>query len=110
MNLKQIATIAGTVTAIAGAAAVFGIKEFPRPAWASELKQLAGEVVTLKSSVTAQQLEAAKLSEYRNLSQQEAFKLEGKPVPQILVEEQIKLQSRVNELEDELENLRGAGN
>lgn len=105
MQLKTIATVAGTITAVAAALAVFGVKDIPRPAWSGELKALAGEVVTLKSEVTAQQLEAAKFSWFRNKRQQAEYA--DHEVPNFLLEEQSKLETLMGQLEAELEDLRG---
>lgn len=104
MNWTKLTTVATGIVAVAGAAAVFGLKEVPRPAWSSEMQSIAGNLIELDSRVTAQQLEAAKLRYYQNLREQAEFN--GHLVPDYLIEEQVQLEQLIDELEIRLEKLR----
>lgn len=104
MNLQTISLVAGTVVAVAGALAVFGVKDVPRWAWHSEHVQLAGDLTELDSRVTSQQLDDAKLQLYQN--QREQRKYPAGDYPPILLDEQIDLERRIDDLQEHLDDLR----
>lgn len=104
---KVIVTTASGVTAVAGALAVFGVDEIPRPAFASEVIQLAGEVTELDSRVTSQQLDDAKLQLYQNRREQVTAEREHNAIPLFLLEEQTVLERRIDNLQHRLQKLRG---
>lgn len=100
---KAIGIAAGALVAVAGALAVFGVDEVPRPAWSGELKALAGNVVELDSRVTSQQLDDTKLRYFQNARERRKF-----PDDDLLIQEQVGLESKIDELEYRLDELRDA--
>ena len=104
MDIKTVGILAGTVVSVAAALAVFGVERVPRPAWASEVFELAGSLVELDSRVTAQQLDAAKGRYYDNLREQDKY--DAGEEPDYLLDEQIFLERQIDDLEDRLEDLR----
>ena len=106
-SIKTIGIITGTTVSIAAALAVFGVDNIPRPAWASEVIELAGNVTELNSRVTAQQLEDTRLRYYRNLSEQDQYAPGSEP--DYLIQEQTALETHMDLLESIMEELRDTG-
>lgn len=102
-QFRAVGIAAGAIIAVAGVFAVFGVDEIPRPAWSSELKALAGNVVELDSRVTSQQLDDTKLRWFQNAREQKKF-----PDDDLLIEEQVSLERKIDELEYSLNELRDA--
>jgi len=103
---KSITTTATGIVAIAGALLVFDI-QFPRPAWASELKQLSGYILEIDNKVTSQQLDEAKLQLYRNIRERSTYERRQDPVPHFLIQERVILERQIDNLQDHLDSLRG---
>ena len=106
-SIKTIGIITGTTVSFAAALAVFGVDSLPRPAWASEVMELAGELIELDSRVTAQQLDDTKLQYYQNLREQD--KHDAGFEPEYLIDEQILLERRIDDLGARLDQLRTTG-
>ena len=104
MRIKTISMICGAVLSVAAVGTLIGIKEVPRPAWSNELIRVASDVTELDSRVTAQQLDDAKLRYYQNQREQSEYPRAN--VPDYLIDEQILLERRMDELEDRLDDLR----
>ena len=102
---KIISSVATGVVAISTAFIVLGL-EFPRPAWASELKALAGHVIELDSTITSQQLDDTRLRLYQNERERRAYITENSAVPQFLISERVLLERQIENLTQHLDTLR----
>jgi len=103
---KKITSVAAGVVTLAGAATVLGVKEFPRPAWSSEVVELAGSLVELDSRLTSQQLDDTKLRLYQNQREQRKADREENQIPLFLLKEQTDLERIIDDLETRLNKLR----
>ena len=108
-RLTNISLIASCVIAVAGAMAVFKI-EFPRPAWSAELKQLHSQVLILDSTLTSQQLDNNKLRLFQNKREQLSWYKETGTIPEFLLNEQILLERKIDDLQTHLDFLRSQAN
>lgn len=105
---KTIITICGGITTVAATATVLGIKELPRPAWASEVYEVAENMVELDSRLTSQQLDDTKLRLYQNLREQRQADRDENAIPTFLLKEQTELERQIDNLQNHLDNLRKA--
>jgi hypothetical protein len=103
---KSITTVASGIVVIGGAIVVLDV-EFPRPAWASEIKQLSGYVIELDNKVTSQQLDEAKLQLYRNLRERSRYDASGESAPFFLTQERVILERQIETLQSHLKSLIG---
>ena len=100
---KTITAIAASIVAVGGALAVLGVENVPRPAMSSELRELAGAHVELDSRVTSQQLDDAKSWQFKIKRE-----LKVRPDDELLIEELISTDRKINDLEHRLDELRSA--
>jgi len=103
-RIKTFSIVTGAALSAVALLAVFGVDNIPRPAWASEVIELAGNVTELNSRVTSQQLEDTRLQYYRNLREQDQH--EPGSEPDYLIDEQAALESRMDLLESIMDELR----
>lgn len=105
-KFMTISGIASGIVAIAGVFALLDI-EIPRPAWAGEVRELNAKVLEIESTVTSQQLDDAKLRLYQNQREQIEWQQEIGTVPEFLLNEQVLLERKVDNLQDTLDDIRG---
>lgn len=102
---KTLTAIASGIIVISGALVILGI-EFPRPAWASEIKELSGYIVEVDNKVTSEQLDKAKLQLYRNLRESADYRDRGERIPSFINQERVMLERSIDELQTHLDYLR----
>ncbi len=102
-TVKAIAAVSAGIVSIAAALAVLGVNDFPRPAWSSELRELIGQHIELDSRVTSQQLDDTRLRWFQNDREQRQY-----PDDPNLLQEQIILDRKIDDLTNRLEELRDA--
>lgn len=96
---------ASAIAAVFATAAAVGM-QIDRPAWISEVQQLAGEVQKLDAQVTNEILRGVQARIYQNEREQQGYKSRGEPVPQYLIEDRARLERDRRYLERKLEELR----
>ena len=102
---KIVASTATGLVAVATALTLIGL-EMPRPAWASELKALAGHVVALDNALTASQLDDTRLRLYQNERERRTYITDNLAVPQFLITERVILERQIEDLTQHLNSLR----
>lgn len=100
----MIALYAGAITGVLGAAATIGM-QVDRPAWKSEVVQLAGEVRQIDARITTETLNGVQTRIYQNEREQQAYQKRGEAVPNYLIQERARLESDRRSLERKLEEL-----
>lgn len=102
---KSISSFATGIVAISSVFIVFEL-EVPRPAWASEIKDLSTYVIEVDNKITSLQLDEAKLQLYKNIRERKKFEEEGRRIPLFLLQEKVILERKINRLETHLKSLR----
>jgi len=101
-----------SITATAtGLMSIIGVLTFleisiPRPAWASELREIAEYLVDVDSRVTSQQLDEARLQLYRNIRERSGYERRDEEIPDFLTQERVILERRIENLQEHLDFLR----
>lgn len=108
-SLVMIGSVAGALTAIAGAFAVFGVP-VPRPAWAAELKQVEQKILEIDNIITSEQLDETTLRLYRNIREQQIYINRGEDIPDFLLSERSTLEGRQRVLQLRLDNILESSN
>lgn len=102
---KTLTSVATGIIAIAGAFVILDI-EFPRPAWASEVKVLSNYVSEVDSIITSQQLDDTRLRLYQNEREQNKYRRDNQVIPQYLIEERVLIERQIDNLQIRLHRLR----
>lgn len=102
-TLTAIGLVSATIVSLGGAATVLDV---PRPVFAYELAQLSQEVIELDNIVTSAQLDDNRLRLYDNLREQDRYERSNTEVPKFLLQEQILLERKIDDLDDRLDNIR----
>lgn len=80
--------------------------EIPKPVFAGETKKLFLYISEVDNKITSEQLRDTKLRLYQNIREQQTYKNQANSVPNYLLNEQVELERRVDDLENHLDSLR----
>ncbi len=99
-----VGSIAAALVLLAGVATTLDVP-VPKPAWKSDVESALRYAQDVDRLATEQALESIQLRLYRNLSEQDQWRSQGKRVADYLLEEQATLEAKKRRLERRLRAL-----
>lgn len=107
--MRKVGMYSGIVVAFLTVAVLWGQLDWPRPAGNWELKTFVDEMRDRDAELLDDVFLRTKQELYINRKTQDDYKSSGESTPRWLLDEQVDLEFKIDELEDEIDTLRELG-